>query len=499
MTNKLVCIFNRKSRSDGDTDSTLLNHRTIATDLCKRIGVQYNKSSIYEEILSGGTKFEERTELLRMLRDIESGLYHAVVVVELQRLARSGYLSQMIADTLEKANCLIITPTQTYDLRNKEHRLMYDMVSSLGVYELKTTDNRMRDGYITKAKAGHYVSAQAPYGYDAVWDDPIKRKHRTLVPNDKAKYAQLMFQMAEEGYSLREIKEELDKRGIKSACGNKWYVRTIQHILNNKQYLGILVVRLTDKYTKEISEIIETENAFPPLVSFEQFARVQLAIKGRLSGDMETRTRSRGLVRTILKDLMFCNVCDRKIGFTTSSKRKEALVVKKCKCGNRGVMESTLREVFYQQLAFVEQYWREEWDKVLNGNIGSNTNINLEEKLADLESNKSKYTSRLKKLSDGFLDGLFEKTEFLENKKAIVDEIESINKSISEVKKQLSKTNTESLKIQMENRFTILEKIKNSDDIKESNRLLKLIIERIYYQRDSDKISLMIAPKSEVN
>lgn len=493
--NELVCIFNRKSRSDGDTDTTLSNHRTITTDLCRRIGVRYTASSIYEEILSGGTKFEERTELLRMLRDIEAGMYHAVVVVELQRLARSGHLSQMIADTLEKANCLIITPTQTYDLRNKEHRLMYDMVSSLGVYELKTTDNRMRDGYINKAKAGHYVSAQAPYGYDAVWDDLIKRKHRTLVPNDNAKYAQLMFQLADEGYSLRDIKQELDNRGVKSTYGNTWYIRTIQHILNNKQYLGILVVHLTDKYTKKVSEIIETHNAFPALVSVEQFIRVQLAIKGRLSGDMETRTRSRGSVRTILKDLVFCNVCNRKIGYTSSEKRKHVLVVKKCECGNKGVLESILRERFYQQLAFVEQYWREEWDKVLNGNMSSDTN-NLEAKLTDLELNKSKHAARLKKLSEGFLDGLFEKSEFLENKAAISDEIANIDKSISEVKTQLAAANTESLNTQMEKRFTILDKIKNSADNKEINRLLKLIIERVYYQRESDNINLMIAPKS---
>jgi DNA invertase Pin-like site-specific DNA recombinase len=431
-----------------------------------------------------------------MLRDIESGLYHAVVVVELQRLARSGHLSQMIADVLEKANCLIVTPTQTYDLRNKEHRLMYDMVSSLGVYELKTTDNRMRDGYINKAKAGHYVSAQGPFGYDAVWDDVIKRKHRTLVPNEQAKYAQLMFQMAEEGYSLRDIKAELDQRGIRSAYGNKWYIRTIHHILNNKQYLGILVVQLKDKYTKEVSEIIETHNAFPALVSIEQFIRVQLAIKGRLSGDMDTRTRSRGMVRTILKDLVFCNVCNSKTGYTSSAKRKDVLVIKKCECGNRGVIEPTLRDRFYDELGFTELYWREEWDRVSNGSIDSNVTTDLNEKLIDLEANRIKYTSRLKKLSDGFLDGLFEKSEFLENKKAIMDEITNIDKSISEIKTQINIDNPEALNIQMKNRFTILDRIRKSDDIKEINRLLKIIIERVYYERELDgSITLIIDTK----
>jgi site-specific DNA recombinase len=499
MVKELVCIFNRKSRSDGDTDTTLSNHRSITTKLCDRMDVRYTDDSIYEEILSGATKFEERTELLRMLRDIESGLYHAVVVVELQRLARSGHLSQLIADTLEKANCLIITPTQTYDLRNKEHRLMYDMVSSLGVYELKTTDNRMRDGYTEKAKAGHYVSAQAPYGYDAVWDDLIKRKFRTLVPNDKAEYAQLMFQLADEGYSLREIAHELNQRGISTINGKEWYIRTIQHILNNKAYTGTLIVQLKDKYTKKPSEIIETPDAFPALITEEQYDRVQLAVKSRLSGDMETRTRSRGQVKTILKDLVFCNVCGRKIGFTSSAKRPDALVVKKCECGNKGVMEPTLRELFYEQLEFVESYWREEWNKVLNV-TPANTTSDLEGKINDLVAQKGKYATRSKNSREAFLDRDITREEYLSDKADAESKIADLDKSIAEVKSQMSQLDVDSICTQMKDRFTILEKVRNSKDTKEVNRLLKLIIERVHYQRgdggiESDVITLMIAPK----
>lgn len=63
---KTVAIYNRISRDNGESDDVLLNHRTITTRLCESKGYQYK---LYEEIESGG-KFEERTELLRMLRHI---------------------------------------------------------------------------------------------------------------------------------------------------------------------------------------------------------------------------------------------------------------------------------------------------------------------------------------------------------------------------------------------------------------------------------------------
>jgi hypothetical protein len=374
---------------------------------------------------------------------------------------------------------------------------MFDILSAVGVHELKTTDGRMRDGYVTKAENKHYVTAQAPFGYDAVWDDPIKRKYRTLVPNKDAEYLQLMFQLADDGYSLPEIAQELDHRGITSAYGNTWYVRTIQHILNNKAYMGLLIVQLNDKYTKKPSKKIVTPNAFSALITEDQFNRVQFAIKGRLSGDMETRTRSRGMVRTILKDLVFCNVCNRKTGFTSSAKRPNVLVVKKCECGNKGIVEPSLREIFMKELELTELYWKEEWDKVINGKTSMVTN-DLVDKLTDLESNRVKRSNRLKRLSDSFLDGLYEKEEFLENKTIITKEIIELDKLITEVRVQIDESNVESINNQMKGRFTILERIRNSNDIKEVNRLLKLIIERIYYQRDDESkecITLMIAPK----
>src|SRR5690349_747921 len=95
---KTVAIYNRISRDNGESDDVLRNHRTITKRLCEEKGYQY---TLYEEVESGG-KFEERTQLLKLLKDIDKGLYDGLVVVELSRIARDNLYSQMIAKVLEE-------------------------------------------------------------------------------------------------------------------------------------------------------------------------------------------------------------------------------------------------------------------------------------------------------------------------------------------------------------------------------------------------------------
>lgn len=87
------------------------------------------------------------------------------------------------------------------------------------------------------------------------------------------------------------------------------------------------------------------------------------AMKGRYSGDREKRTRTKSITRTILKDLVFCDGCGRKISFQWNDYQR--LVTKKCVCGMLGVKESVLIPEFYSQFYWVELYFRKEWQKAL--------------------------------------------------------------------------------------------------------------------------------------
>ncbi|MBM7565270.1 recombinase family protein [Paenibacillus sacheonensis] len=475
---KHVAIFNRKSRSEGDTDETMQNHRQITRRLCEERGFTYIE---YEEVISGASALEERTELIRMLQDVEKGLFQAVVTVELSRLSRSGHYSHIIADTLAEHNVLIITPRETIDLNIDSQRFLYDIGSAVNSNEYRTIKRRMRQGIIEKAKRGEYVAGKVPFGYDAV----IIGKKRTLVPNDDADIVRVIYNLAENGYGNKEIAKRMGKAH-----------KSIENILRNKQYTGTLVYQLYNKPRTKggiITDVIEVPNAFEAIVPMETHFRVQAAMKGRLRGDIDVKARSRGEVRTILKDLLYCNVCNIKTGFNLDRGR---MYIKACpKCRAKGAQESVVLEAFYSQLEFVEKHWRELWEKALDKSssaIGDDLTVQME----TLEQSRSKLTNKLKKAREAYTEGIFTKEEYLTDKAAIDKELISIDQTLKQVKDEIEKRDLFTDSDMLEHRLTVLEKVKKLTNLTEINRLLKLIIALVYYQRnEDDSIELMIAPK----
>jgi DNA invertase Pin-like site-specific DNA recombinase/DNA-directed RNA polymerase subunit RPC12/RpoP len=513
MAKQHVAIFNRKSRADGDTDKTLQNHRTITINLCKKNGWTYD---IYEEVLSGASKFEERHELIRLLEDVEKGLFYAVVVTEQSRLARDGFYSQLVAKTLAENNTLLVTPNGTIDLNDSSTRLTYDVLGAVSANELRDIKRRMRNGTITKAKRGEYVASKSPFGYEAIVID----KKRTLIPTEEAEVVKTIFNLAEQGHGMKDIAKRV----------NKPY-KSVNNILYNKQYTGTLVFDLYNKPKNKggvVTETIEVPEAFEAIVTMEQWLKVQEAIKARLSGDNEVRNRSRGEVRTILKDLVYCNNCGAKIGFQHSPNKD--LMAKKChKCGSRGLVEKRLVAEFYNQLEFVEQYFKDVWQKVLDNSSEVNTH-DLTVQLEALKTAKSKTTNKLKRAREAYTDGIFTKEEYLSDKADIEKEVKEIEASIREIKQQIAEADVISAEEKIKSKLEIIGQVKTiipegglqkgefpevehipPKDIKEANRLLKLIIDKVYFQRhdefivgsqangepeiEYDYVELKIAPK----
>ena len=108
-----VCIYLRKSRADREAEArgegeTLARHERILLDLAKKRG--YNVGTIYKEIVSGET-ISARPVMQQLLREVESGIWDGVLVVEVERLARGDTIDQgVVARSFQYSNTLIITP-----------------------------------------------------------------------------------------------------------------------------------------------------------------------------------------------------------------------------------------------------------------------------------------------------------------------------------------------------------------------------------------------------
>ena len=100
----------RKSRMEEgmDTEEVLAKHRK---DLARYAAAHdIHIVETYYEVVSGESLYA-RPEMLRLLADVEKGLYDAVLVMDIDRLSRGRMKYQgIILDALRDSGTLIITP-----------------------------------------------------------------------------------------------------------------------------------------------------------------------------------------------------------------------------------------------------------------------------------------------------------------------------------------------------------------------------------------------------
>ncbi|MFA7157119.1 MAG: recombinase family protein [Bacilli bacterium] len=91
---KDVSIYLRKSRAkdgietkDGmETDEILEKHKQELISFCEKYNFRY---AIYQEVVSGDS-ISDRPEMIRLLQDVEDGLWDATLVVDIDRLGRGN-------------------------------------------------------------------------------------------------------------------------------------------------------------------------------------------------------------------------------------------------------------------------------------------------------------------------------------------------------------------------------------------------------------------------
>lgn len=104
-------IYLRKSRKDEEAEQrgegeTLARHERILLDYAKRLHL--NVTEIYREIVSGET-IATRPMMQRLLSEVEQGMWTAVLVMEVERLARGDTIDQgIVAQTFKYSETKII-------------------------------------------------------------------------------------------------------------------------------------------------------------------------------------------------------------------------------------------------------------------------------------------------------------------------------------------------------------------------------------------------------
>jgi resolvase len=243
-----VAMYLRKSRADAEAEArgegeTLARHQKILTDLAEKQGLTVG--AVYREIVSGET-LASRPQMQRLLSEVEAGAWDAVLVVEVERLARGDTIDQgIVSQAFTLSNTKIITPIKTYDPNNEYDQEYFEFGLFMSRREYKTINRRLQRGRLESVKEGKCAGNKSPYGYERVRIQGDRGFTLKIVP-EQAAIVRKIYDWYVNGVDGKmvgtpTIVRMLHDMGVPSPAGNEyWSAATIKPMLQNPVYIGMV-------------------------------------------------------------------------------------------------------------------------------------------------------------------------------------------------------------------------------------------------------------------
>ena len=242
---------------------------------------------------------KDRPDWLRLLADVEAGLYDVIVFWESSRGSRK--LGEWIdfLDLCREHQVLIHVTTHrhTYDMANRRDRkaLIDDGVDNED--ESEKTSERVRR-HLRANKLAGMPHGICKYGFERIHDPRTGALlGQRPVPEHAAVCAEIIRRIAA-AEPISAICDDLVKRQVPPPNGDVWYRRTIIRIATSPAYIGKIKVD---------GELIDAQ--WPPVVDDDDFETVFWAAQHVLTSPGRKTTRP-GRARHLLSYIMACAECN---------------------------------------------------------------------------------------------------------------------------------------------------------------------------------------------
>lgn len=499
--NESVCIYLRKSRADREAEArgegeTLARHERILLDLSKK--KEYIVGAIYREVVSGET-IADRPVMQQLLHEVESGMWDGVLVVEVERLARGDTIDQgVVSRAFQYSDTKIITPTKVYDPNNEFDEEYFEFGLFMSRREYKTIKRRLNAGRISSVKEGKYCGNKPPYGYERVKLE--KEKGYTLKPvSDQAAIVKMIYTWYAgdgcEQIGVAKIVRKLNDMGIKSALGSDWTPASIQGILTNPVYIGKIrwngrkVVKTVQdgqvvKKRPRSKDVLVCDGLHPAIISDNLYNSVQEIRQKNPPRPISMKNT----VRNPLSGIVYCSKCGRAMVRRPYQKsgQEDTLLCPYTSCPTVSSKLSVVEKAVLDGIKEIA----EEYELNNNINVPSeaiNSGIASKQMLIrEKESELENLNVQKSKQYDLLEQGIYTTEVFLERAKTIAASIQSCSDTIAKLRKEIE--HDKDIMAQQSDFIPRCEELLNnywSLDTESKNKMLKSLIEKVVYSKDT--------------
>ena len=495
-----VLEYDRKSRSDDpllSVEEVLEKHAKMIEEYAmKYLGGPIPEENKYKEVGSAES-LDDRPEILRLLKAIESPAVKAIIIVDVQRLSR-GDLEDAgrLIKALRYSNTFVITPHKIYDLRDEYDRDAFERELKRGNEYLEYFKKIQARGRLASVKEGNYIGSVAPYGFNRITITEDKKECHTLVERkDQADIVRLIFNWyCNDDIGVTAICRRLEELGAKTKTGGSiWKPSIIFSILENVHYIGCVrwnwrktIKIIEDSEIKKLrpkakaDEYLIFEGKHEGIVSEELFNKAK-EIKGK-----RHRTKRNLKLKNPFSGIMFCK-CGAKMGYNTYRRNGVEYANPRLVCNNQYHCKSGSADFYeiYNDVCNSIKDCIEDFEVRIKNNRDDSYKlhvdlvINLERKLKELEE---KEVEQWDAQYDPDPDKRLPQHIFKRLNEKLLKEKDEINKALCKAKDSMpNPIDYKQEKLKFENALEAL--LDPEVDAKIKNQYLKNIIHRIEYER----------------
>lgn len=495
MNKNRAVLYLRLSKEDidkiykGDDSESIVNQRLLLTDYA--IEKEFEIVDVYTDDDFSGL-YDNRPDFERLIRDSKLGKFDIVITKSQSRFTRNmEHMEKYLHHDFPLLGIRFIGIVDGVDTSvkgNKKARQIYGLTNEWYCEDLS---ENIRTVFKQKMKAGQFLGAFAPYGYLKSHED----KHKFMIDEAAAQTVRRIFDLYVQGYSAKRICNILEddkipnptiykqQQGLHYANAKAekfsmkyyfWSVTTVNRILRNRTYIGVLEQGMSQKLSYKDKKVVAVpkenwvvvENHHAPIIEKPLFEKVQqlkckrrvvcsnqlgdkkahvFAGKLRCSTCGSTMIKSGG-VRGVKGDwYLRCQLANKsRLKECTSHNIRFSVIEKTVLANIQELVESILNST-------VE---REEILTLLSENSNHKTQWKEKERtLGDLQLSRDNSSKALRLAYEDRIKGILTEEMFLQFKESFQAENEKVESKISQLeneieylaKEQDSKANTDEL------------------------------------------------------
>ena len=448
----------------------------------------YVVSKIFYEVGISGRKADKRPEFQKMIGLAKSSDHpaDAILVWKFSRFARNQEESIVYKSLLKKKHNVDVISISEPLVDGPFGSLIERIIEWMDEYYSVRLSGEVSRGMREKAERGGY-QARPPLGYKIV-----SHKEPPVIVPEEAEVVKLIFEKyVHDNMGLFEIARLLNSHNFKTSHGKEFERRSVEYILQNPTYCGMVRWNRTINESKEIrpeSEWIIAEGEQPAIISKELFDKAQERYK------REYRPRGARPASTYkhwLSGIVKCPACGRTMTACKIKNNKQTYCYFRCygyskgKCAAKNSISSLkLEPAVLESIKSVL-----DTGKITYRKIEAKTEDTADLKTI-LEDQIKKIDVKLQRIKEAYMNGIDTLEEYKENKRIVQGEKDSLEKQLSELKEEKNSTKNEDkdMLMRVKNVYDILSS--DSVDVTTKSEVLRSVVDKIVYDREKDLLKV---------